>query len=230
MLRTQDVHAARAVPVPPRMPTLRVATEHDAQRAQVQQYIAGVFKVSYGAHIREFMPVLVSLEGRGDGLSAALGLRGASRGELFCEQYLDAPVETFVRDRFDSSAGRGQVLEMGQLVGSVPGYGSLLYTLVGAAMCEAGVRYLVFVANRAVRISLMRSGLRSVAIAPARQERLGPAGTNWGSYYSGDPHVMLGDVHGAMAACMTKPAVRQLLSDYDDSVDELVDVIRARLL
>jgi hypothetical protein len=96
-------------------------------------------------------------------------------------------------------------------------------------MYEAGVDYLLFTANRAVRVSLMRSGFASVPIASADRSRLGAASEDWGSYYNGQPQVMLGDVRAAMKACMAKTAVRNILSEYHDSINELVEIIQTQL-
>lgn len=214
--------------VPVAAPELEFSICAGATQEEVRRYIAGVFQISYGARVNEFMPLLVSLRETGK-LSAALGLRSAAGGALFCEQYLDAPVEDHVHRVFGRRPGRQRILEMGNLVASNPGHAALLYTLAGAAMYEAGVDYLLFTANRAVRISLKRSGLDSVPIAAADRGRLGVAGDSWGSYYNGAPQVMLGDVRAAMENCSAKPLVRELLGFYRDTINELVEVIQLQL-
>ncbi len=210
------------------VPALETSPFGGSLREEVQRYIAGVFQINYGARVDEFMPLLVSLREEGH-LTAALGLRGAAGEGLFCERYLDDPVESHVQRVFGRQVQRDRILEMGSLVASNAGHAALLYTLVGAALYEAGIDYLLFTANRAVRISLKRSGLASVPIATADRRRLGAAGEAWGSYYNGDPMVMLGDVRTAMAGCTANPLIGAVLGMYQARLDELVEVIQQQL-
>ncbi len=136
MMRLVESFTRTPATVRPEVPTLDISPLDGGLREDVQRYIAGVFQISYGAQVQDFMPLLVSLREQGH-LTAALGLRGAASGQLFCEQYLDEPVETHVQRVFGRQVQRGRILEMGSLVASNPGHAALLYTLVGAAMYEA---------------------------------------------------------------------------------------------
>ena len=228
MMRLLENLALESPASSPEVPALEFSTHDRGNAKEVQRYIATVFRINYGAQLSEFMPLLVSLR-LADRLTAALGLRGAAGGRLFCEQYLDHRVENCVEAVFGQPVQRGRILEMGNLVASNPGHAALLYTLVGAAMYEAGVDYLVFTANRAVRLSLKRSGLASVPIAAADRNRLDTTGGDWGSYYNGDPRVMLGDVGAAMKACSANPLIAGVIGLYQGSIDELVAIIQSRL-
>lgn len=228
MMRLVENIALRSPVASPEVPALETSVCGARTREEVQRYIAGVFQISYGAQLNDFMPLLVSLREHGH-LTSALGLRGAAGNTLFSEQYLDEPVEAHVQAVFGRQTRRERVLEMGNLVASNPGHAALLYTLVGCAMYQAGVDYLLFTANRAVRASLKRSGLASVPIAAADRRRLDATGEDWGSYYNGDPRVMLGDVRAAMASCLVNPLIAGILRFYQSSIDELVDVIQLHL-
>ena len=197
-----------------------------AARSEVEGYIAGIFQISYGAQVNEFMPLLVGLRETID-FSAALGLRGAADGSLFCEQYLSNPVESYVHTVFGQTTARERIFEMGHLVASNHGHAALLYTLVGAALYEAGIDYLLFTANRAVRISLQRNGFAGEQIAEADRRLLGPSSGDWGSYYESGPRVMLGDVRAAMRRRTADPMIRQLLHQYQSDIEALVHSIEA---
>ncbi len=230
MMRLAENIAACTPSAQPTIPSLEYNACGSNARDEVQRYIAGVFQMSYGAQVTEFMPLLVSLREQEKGhLTSALGLRGAAGNRLFCEQYLDDPVETHVQAIFGRQVQRGRILEMGNLVASNPGHAALLYTLVGAAMYEAGMDYLLFAANRAVRISLKRSGMTGVPIAAADRSRLEASACDWGSYYNGDPKVLLGDVRVAMDSCRVNPLVACILAFYQDTINELVEIIQLRL-
>jgi hypothetical protein len=209
-------------------PRLQHSVASGELREEIQRYISGVFQISHGALVKEFMPLLASLRDDGN-LTAALGLRGATTGPLFCEQYLDEPVEHHIQSVFGQQAARASVLEVGSLVASNPGHAALLYTLVGVAMIQAGVHYLLFTANRAVRLSLRRSGLASVPIAHADRSRLAGSATDWGSYYNGDPMVMLGDVRAAMEHCNANHQKDSFLRHYHAPVNALAGRIQSQL-
>ncbi|HEY7775767.1 MAG TPA: thermostable hemolysin, partial [Kineobactrum sp.] len=119
-----------------------------------------------------------------------------------------------------------QVMELGNLVASTAGEGSLLYLLVTAAIHDAGVPYLVFAANRAVRLSICRSGFTPVVIGPATAECLGGASAQWGRYYEGDPMVMLGDMALTRQQVLARPAMAATVHRYRAPISALAAVIR----
>lgn len=212
----------------PAFPSLEFCVSGSAARDEAERFVAGVFQISYGAQLTEFMPLLVSFRQSGH-LTSALGLRSALGSRLFCEKYLDEPAETQVQKVFGRRVPRDRILEMGNLVASDPGHAALLYTLVGFAMYAAGIDYVLFTANRAVRISLRRSRLTSVPIAAADRQRLKNHKDDWGSYYNGKPMVMLGDVRSAMESCTANPLVGSVLGFYQPTINELVAAIQSKL-
>ena len=66
----------------------------DPARAEVEAFIHAVFKNAYEADVTLFMPHLVALRDSNGILMAAFGLRPASEGPLFLEQYLDTLIGT----------------------------------------------------------------------------------------------------------------------------------------
>ena len=195
-------------------------------RERVEQYIAGVFQAAWDARVLGFLPLLCSLE-RDNTVLAALGLRSARHGPLFCEQYLQGSVTDAVDALNGGRSHRGDILELGNLAASQPGQGALLYLLVTAAIHEAGICYLIFAANRAVRVSICRSGFTPQAICPARPEKLGSAAGDWGRYYDGDPEVMIGDMALTHRQALSRPVMAAELTRYADTVSALAAVIRA---
>ncbi len=226
MVRLIEQLALQPAASAPELPSLEFHVPGSTARDEAQRYVAGIFQITYGAKLSEFMPLLACLR-QGDHITSALGLRNAAGSELFCENYLDKPAESHVRDVFGCRVQRERILEMGNLAASNPGHAALLYTLVGFAMYTAGVDYVLFTANRAVRISLKRSGLASVPIAAADRRRLNERSEDWGSYYNGAPMVMLGDVRAAMERCTANPLVESVLTSYQANINELVEKIQS---
>ncbi len=198
--------------------TTEVAMSHG--RARLENYIADVFQACHSASVTHFLPLLCALE-RGGEVTAALGLRRAEQDLLFSETYLDRPVEDYIEPLFGDTCPRQGIVELGNLVSSRAGDSGLLYLLVTAALHRAGVRYLLFTANRAVRASIRRSGYTPVIVSTADASRLGHNEIQWGTYYKGKPQVMLGDMQLTYQQSMAQPAMVRELERYELTVQRL---------
>ena len=198
---------------------------HDG-RERLEQYISSIFSAAYGARILEYLPLLFSLE-NGSGRQAALGLRSANCGPLFCEQYLDKSAEQYVEILYGKEAPRSQIMEMGNLVATQAGLSGLLYIIIAAAIHEAGIDYLMFAANKRVRNSIARFGFTPRTIHAAEQSCLGEKGLEWGCYYEGEPVVMLADIPRTMEQIQAQPALQKLVGRYQYVIPSLADSIRS---
>ncbi len=206
-------------------PAVRPCFDADKGREKLEQYIAGVFHASWDARILEYLPLLFSLQ-RETGYSAALGLRAAGKSRLFGETYLDTPVEQQIKRVHGYDCPRSGIMELGNLVASSAGDGALLYLLVTRALHVAGIRFLLFAANRAVRLSIRRTGFTPIVLGPADPNRLDDEGSRWGRYYEGDPQVMLGDISLSWKQSQAEPALRAALDQHALLVEELAETIR----
>ena len=206
---------------------LRVTTCQplDAGRPALERYIAGIFHAAYGATVMEYLPLLCSLQQGGE-CTAALGLRSGAGQQLFCEQYLDKPVQQQVLREFGASVNRSRVMELGNLVSSEPGLAVLLYLLVVAALPQAGIDYLLFAANRAVMASIRRCGFDTRVLGAASPACLGERATEWGSYYQGQPMVVLADLTQALAHGREHPRINALWEENGEMVGDLALAIR----
>jgi hypothetical protein len=197
------------------------------QREPVERYIASIFHAAHGASVLEFLPLLVFME-QDRALQAALGLRGANNARLFCESYLPESVEKHVADTFGRTVNRSQVMELGNLVASQPGKAVSLYLLVVAALGQAGISHLVFAANRAVRLSIKRCGFITREVCAADPAQLDGKAQHWGSYYEGDPKVVLADIAQAVEHGRCHPRISVLWQREKLAIDSLADAIRSQ--
>ncbi|MFK8049005.1 MAG: thermostable hemolysin [Halioglobus sp.] len=209
---------------------VNVCSYGSPEREPLERYISSVFQAAYGAKILDYLPLLFSLSQPNGHYSAALGLGSAAHGSLFSEQYLNHSVENYIDDHFACQCGRQNIMELGNLVSSYSGQSAFLYLLVTAAMAQAGVEYLLFCANKTVRASIKRSGFTPVVIDQAHPERLGGRASDWGSYYEGEPMVMLGDIKLSLAQASAQPFMRDVLKIYADPIATLSNVIVAHNL
>jgi hypothetical protein len=124
---------------------------------------------------------------------AALGYRRASEGRLFLETYLDEPIEQVLQQHLGMEIARTRVVEIGGLAANSS---AALVGLWNSAVCELGddTDIGVAVLIRPLRLMFRRLGITVHELAPARVERLGTDGAQWGSYYEQDPLVCAGSL------------------------------------
>lgn len=169
------------------------------QREALERFIAQRYAEAFGASLRRFMPWLAAFEG-GDGeLHAALGLRGADHGPLFVERYLDAPIEQALRGVYGQGVARGSVIEVGNFAARHAGDTRRMIRALVERLVNSDYRYVVFVATLGLRNAFGRLGLAPRAVAAADPARLGAERGDWGSYYDGDPQVVVGDLASGLA-------------------------------
>jgi hypothetical protein len=172
----------------------------DRERPDVQDFIRRGFEDAYGSHLVQFMPELMVLR-NGPEIAAACGLRQAAADRLFLEIYLDAPVETAIGTVSDPSVARMDIIEVGNLVISRPGYARRLIVHLAACLYARGCRWVVFSAVPALRNSFRRIGIPLVTLAPADAGRLSEdERARWGTYYDHSPVVTAVNVAAAFCA------------------------------
>lgn len=206
------------------LPELRVVCHGGPARDVLENYIHRVFARTYGAEVSSFMPLLAGLYRDGEP-EAALGLRSAGRGPLFCEQYLERPVEHYASTLYGTLAPRQRIMELGNLAASRGGHSGIFYLIVACALQAGGVDYLLFAANKAVRRSLARCGFSPRAIRGARAQCLPDGGESWGSYYDSEPVVMLADVNRTLRQAATQPGMVALMAHYSTAITALAAAV-----
>lgn len=189
-------HDDVCVPPPP-LPRLRVHAEGDAQRAGVEAFIAGIYAQRYGARVRHFAPVLVSLHD-GDGIVAAAGYRHATQAPLFLERYLAAPIEALLAGLADGPPARSGIVEVGHLAASRAGEGRRLIHLLGPHLAAQGCQWVVSTLTEELQKLFVRMGVTPLALGKADPAALGQDAVHWGSYYDHRPMVLAGHLPRAL--------------------------------
>lgn len=188
------------------MPELAMVSACTPTRERVERFISQVFQASFDAKIMTYAPDLLYLE-QGLRIQAALGLRWADKHALFCEKYLDGSVLDAIGD---SCLERAEVVELSNLASMTPGAGAQLYVLAAVALDMAGCKQLVFTANETVRRSITRGGFSARFLADAKVDKVN-GGDQWGTYYDGNPQVMVADIPASAAIIRSNPMVAPLL-------------------
>jgi hypothetical protein len=172
-------------------PRWAVHAPGDAQRAAVEDFIRKVFAQRYGADVRHFAPMLVSLRDGGEVVAAA-GYRGAGGAPLFLERYLSAPVESLLASAAPERPARHGVVEVGHLAASRSGEGLRLIALLGAHLAARNLQWGVFTITAELRHLFIRLGVTPLALGTAQAAALGDDAAHWGSYYEHEPVVLAG--------------------------------------
>ncbi|MGD8908462.1 MAG: thermostable hemolysin [Chromatiales bacterium] len=194
---------------------MRTSWPGAAQRLAAEQFVSSCFKQHYGAEIRHFMPLLMSLSDQHDELKAVLGFRYADQHPLFLENYLDRPVEQVLATKLKRPVDRSHLVEVGNLAVNTAGGGRWLITALTAYLSTKGCEWALFTIGPLLHNAFTRLGLQLIDLAPARRESL-PLGkqAHWGSYYEQKPRVMAGNIvqgHAVLwSKCQHEQPMREL--------------------
>lgn len=184
----------------PAAPALRVHGPQDAERAAVENFIRRVFAERYGADVRSFAPVLVSLRDAEGEIVAAAGYRSADGGPLFLERYLGAPAELLLAATGSPAPARAHIAEVGHLAAARAGEGRRLILLLGPHLAAEGYRWVVSTLTEELRHLFLRLGIAPLSLGAADPALLGDDAAHWGSYYAHHPVVLAGQIELALKA------------------------------
>jgi hypothetical protein len=179
------------------------------QRDAVEAFIARVYRQRYGAVLRAFLPHLLAYHDTEGILRAALGLRCASEGELFVEQYLERPAELAIAARVPRRVARTELVEVGNFAADHAGDARAMIQALTGTLHAAGLRWVLFVATRQLRNTFDRLHLATVDLGEARGERLRGDPSDWGDYYAAQPRLTFGDIAAGHAFLQREAAPRQ---------------------
>lgn len=181
--------------------TVAIHAGGDDGRTQAERFIHRCFAEAYGADVRHFMPMLLSLRDAGGELQGVLGFRPAVAGRLFLEQYLDVGIEAALAARLRRVVARDSIMEVGNLATTLPGGARWLIAALTAYLKGAGFRWAVFTAVPALGNSFARLGIELATLSPADKTRLAPAEQAlWGRYYDTGPIVVAANVQQSFDA------------------------------
>jgi Thermostable hemolysin len=164
-----------------------VVSSENQFRAQVERFIADVYREHYAASLTSFPPDLIAMFGEDGECVCAAGLRYAHTG-FFSECYLDVPVEQALSRATRKAIDRSNIFEVTGLASSAPRAATRFLRRVVAYGELAGFDWAFFTATQRLRELLNRIDLPPLALAVADPRRVANAET-WGSYYASTPIV-----------------------------------------
>jgi hypothetical protein len=185
---------------------LRVHEAATPGRDEVERFVAAVYRRCYGADVRQFAPVLVSLHDEHGERVAAAGYRAAHLAPLFLERYLPTPVQTLLPAPAGRVPPRERIVEVGHLAATRVGAGRRLIRLLGPHLAAQGFEWVVSTLTQELRNLLVRMGVAPLALGIAEPTALGAQAAQWGSYYDHRPLVLAGRLEAVLPALTRRSA------------------------
>lgn len=174
-------------------PALKVhfSREGEADRAELERFVSGAFEFAHGAKVTQFMPHLMSLRDENDRLVAVCGLRSATDGPLFLEQYLDQPIEARLTARMGYTVHRSEIVEVGNFAVAEAGAARGLVNEIVHQLYATSKQWAVFTIVPLISNAFVKMGIEAEVLGEARKECLPlEEQEKWGSYYDQKPKIM----------------------------------------
>lgn len=160
-------------------------------RPELERFIYNSFRLNYGAQVRHFMPLLVSLRNTKGDLIAVCGFRNAGLEKLFLETYLDEPIDAVLSSMSGKKVARDDVVEVGNFASFPPGMSRHMIPILAAYIHIIGAKWTVFTATPRIRNAWRRLGINLAQVCKADKEKLDcDYREEWGSYYDACPYVV----------------------------------------
>lgn len=183
-----------------------LSVQQPDQRAQAEFFIRDVFGAAYGARLGMLMPTLLADRDAAGGILAACGLREASRGALFLERYLEAPVEHMIGARVGMRESRAHIVEVGNLAVRPPYTARRLIESLTRFLLAGEAEWVVFTAVATLRNAFSRLNVPFVRLGAACLDALPVEERSaWGRYYDTAPEVLAVRVRDAAHALLSRP-------------------------
>jgi AcrR family transcriptional regulator len=179
-------------------PRLQLHRSDSPRRREIEAFVSAVYRERYGAELRHFAPLLVSLHDEHGDCVAAAGYRAADGGPLFLERYLPGPVESLLPAAQGRGPRRERIVEVGHLAAVRAGEGRRLILLLGPHLAGQGFEWVVSTLTQELRNLFVRMGVAPLALGVADPAVLGAQAAQWGSYYDHRPLVLAGRLDAAL--------------------------------
>lgn len=194
--------------------------ELHTSRLEVQDFIRRVFLQAHQAELSVFYPNLLAFN-TDEQVRSVVGYRDGCADDLFTAQYFDLPVHERASQCLGQTVLAKDMVEVGNLAISDHGQARWVIAATTVFLAAAGYRWVLFTASGPLANAFKRLGLKPLPLAKADPNRLPDQGASWGSYYSGQPNVYLGDIHAGLQKLHSLGARRPNLQNLFRSAQSL---------
>jgi hypothetical protein len=171
--------------------TVHFSGRDDVDRAEIEQFISGIFFHACGAKVKAFLPTLMSLRDLDGKLIAACGIRNAGAERLFLENYTDQPIEKLLSEKIGLTVLRSDIVEVGNYSVAELGVSRMLLAAIVHQLHATSKQWAVFTAIQLVQNALFKQNIFPKVLCDADINHLPPEDrADWGDYYAQNPKVM----------------------------------------
>ncbi|EAW31784.1 hypothetical protein GP2143_05020 [marine gamma proteobacterium HTCC2143] len=202
-----------------------LSQREDDCRFELEQYVAKQYLATHQARLTSFLPHLLSMSLSGE-IQAVAGLKPASSGQLFLEQYLDQNIDQTIAGAINRPIDRNSIIEIGNLASSQTGGSQLLFIILAFAIREAGFHWLAFTATPQVKKLLNRLSATPLFLANADAGRLGKTAEVWGEYYQKKPNVMAIDLDEALSNVSENETINYVSTLYEADIKNIAEQLK----
>lgn len=156
---------------------------------------------------------------------AALGIRRASEGPLFLENYLAVTVEQAIAETAEAAPSRDTIVELGSFAADSSRAATYLIVAMAAYMDSQGFSHALVTSTGRLRRLFALFGFDLRCLGDARKDALPDGGKNWGLYYDDAPRVLQGSVPDCFDAVL-RERNRQPIAARRIIIDDLITQAR----
>jgi Thermostable hemolysin len=201
------------------------ASEPSGQVAK--RFIEARYLDMFGSNAPVRYPHLLVLSDNQGNTAAALGIRRASEGPLFLEQYLDVPAEQAIEQATGDAPSRAGIVELGSFAADSSRTATYLITAMAAYMQHQSFSHALVTSTGRLRRLFALFGFDLRSLGDARKDALPDGGKAWGLYYDDAPLVLAGSVPECFETVL-RERDRQPIAARRNIIDDLV--VQARTL
>lgn len=201
------------------------ASEPSGQVAK--RFIEARYLDMFGSNAPVRYPHLLVLSDNQGNTAAALGIRRASEGPLFLEQYLDVPAEQAIEQAAGDAPSRAGIVELGSFAADSSRTATYLITAMAAYMQHQSFSHALVTSTGRLRRLFALFGFDLRSLGDARKDALPDGGKAWGLYYDDAPLVLAGSVPECFETVL-RERDRQPIAARRNIIDDLV--VQARTL
>ena len=169
------------------MKRTEIVTARDEGRTRAEEFLKETYLSQYQASIDAFPSQIIALVNQDDEIFCAAGLRTEGDG-FFSERYLDAPIETVLREASGDRVLRSQIFEVSTFASRAPRDTARFIGDIVRFGRDNRFAWSFFTLTSRLRTMLDRLGLAPVCIGDADYRKLDDF-EQWGRYYQTQPKV-----------------------------------------
>lgn len=192
-----------------------------------KHFVEERYRTMFGSNAPVRYQSLLVLTNNDGNILAALGIRRATEGPLFLEQYLTVAAEQAIAAATGAATRRESLVELGSFAADSTRMATYLITAMAAYMQHQGFSHALVTSTGRLRRLFALFGFDLRSLGDARKDALPDGGMGWGRYYDDAPRVLAGSVQHCFEV-VVRERDRQPATTRRSTIDDVI--LQARKL